>query len=175
MDNTNAKQELHNSDDLSVFSFCIDSKNDSGKFCQNESLTTKSNSTDNFKIRCENIKQDFSHFDPDDILSMVDFFVDARDFDSQTLRCMSLFSNDVDSDILPVINTCDKRYVRKGINLVGLKKARHLTKLRHQKIHKKLLLSTNSYLKQRTRTAFMGMDAACERSNDEKSLDRIRA
>lgn len=166
MNSNKENVELHNSDNISVFSFCVDNKTTkSGKRSLLHSVTTASN-TNSLSNAKSSPCSDFSIV-PDDILSMIDFFIGARDCDTQTASNSSLLSGNgntncsMDSDLKEVNN------VSRGIDLSDYKKT-NLLNLRKRKIQKR---PNNVQVRNKERadltSAFSGLEKAIGRFGGE--------
>lgn len=172
MNNYNNNPESEISDNDSVFSFCCVTKHHSLKKNFSPSLTTISNSNYplTFNLKGKSIQPSL---DKDEILSMMDFFIDAKDFNSQIHIGSSLLSNyDGESSAATVkVNECQD--ISMGLDLVNFKKARNLFNLRYHRIHNKVSLAAKVHLKRRIelKNVFLDMGKTLRKLNVRHDTD----
>lgn len=172
----NAKEESDAIDEMSVFSFCADSKSQVDKKSCIASLITDSNSHHGLMFQSNYEKSGSCTLDSDEILSMFDFFVNAKDEDSQTERGISLLSNTGEGDSYRVMNIKAGRDVSAGIDLIELKKARNLMSLRYRKAIRKMSITAKAYFKRRIefKNAIVDLDQVYGRLGNGETEDRFR-
>ena len=135
MNNYNTIQELEIDEKQSVFSFSFEIKHQKNQNSPNPSFTTNSNS--NTIENQSSLKISESNNGSDEVLSMVDFFIDAWDYNSQIDLNSPLVSNSIQLNNDRCCQLEDKCTIGTGIDLMKLKKARNLINLKFKKIHKK--------------------------------------
>lgn len=175
MDNHRDNVELNNCDNRSVFSFCIDAKTTkSGKSSHLHSMTTTSNNNSVNSPKAPSPIADLSAV-PDDILSMIDFFIGARDCDTQTTGNSSLLSNDMDASRTSHANAISATHVSRGVDLTDYRGKKNLCTIRRHRIHKKssgskALLDNRTQLK----SAFLGLERAFGKFGGDKFTQWFR-
>lgn len=175
MDNFKGNVEPHNCDNISVFSFCIDTKTTkSGKSSHHHSMTTTSNNNSVNSPKIPSPIVDLSAM-PDDILSMIDFFIGARDYDSQTTGNSSLLSNDMDATQTTYVGVTGVGHISKGVDLTDFKGTKNLSALRKHKIHKKSS-GSKALLENRTqlKSAFLGLERAFGKFGGDRFTEWFR-
>lgn len=151
MDNYNQITESDALDEHSVFSFCIDQKKHTNKFDHSPSAATMCHSITNFALSAKNHHSDTT-MSTDDILSMMDFFVGAADFDSQIVPAMSLLSNFNNVESLRSINTETDAVETPNTKIVNLKKARKRLGLKFRRIRKSMPDAAKDFFKRQSDT-----------------------
>ena len=136
MNNYNIIQDTHEEDNSSVFTFSVALKKKNVEDSPSPSDVTNINSNSDCKYKSNFDNLDSSLVSSDDILSMIDFLIDAHDFDSQLDPVTSLFSNNSELSSLNPVKLGNRENISAGINLMELKRARNLLNFKFRRFHR---------------------------------------
>lgn len=158
MDDYNDASECEQHEKISVFSFCVDSKSHADR--KSSSPTHSTASLSHATLTCDTQNPQLSAtLDAEEILSMMDFFIGAKDYDSRADSGLGLLSNCDDADTTRSVRTDGQSEFSVGLDIADLKKARKGLGLRCRRVRKKCPAVVKNFFRQKSelQNAFLGM------------------
>ena len=152
-------------DEHSVFSFFPEKADMKNKSTNTQSQTTNSKTNSPLNFRAVYKKPEELRIESEDILSMIDFFVGAWDYDSQATTKESGVAENRDKGQLDRDSVFSDHYTSTGVDLHNLNFTKELNKIKRYRIRKIAKAKDGAYFKHRPelQTTFMNFRTSFRR------------